>query len=305
MRSQKNAMTCVGLFAAMLLGCRVASGAVTIAEAGRWPQDWPTELEPFRGQAKTFGIATGIQENVYEIRFSGREEFERIWPTILQLKSKGAPLRLRSIEGHGSKTFGLFTADLPVARIYTPAYGSMTQKPGGKELWVGPPWPESIKSPDGSLPEYVTASEDGMTWVPATEGEFRGFKNRARIETELVVDANVIDLNRIRFPADTPIIDNRKPSVNPPASETCTRWISQCLGELQTIRAGDTRAKLLQVCKTEGGISTRQQHRYVWRACPLIKVDVRFQAVTEGIEESDADVITSISKPFLEWPIMD
>jgi len=305
MRSQKNAIMCVGLFAAMLLGYRAASGAVTIAETGTWPADWPAALEPFRAQAKTFGIATGIQENVYEIRFSGREEFGRIWPTILELKSKGAPLRLRSIEGHGSKMGGLFATDLPIARIYTPAYGSMTQRPGGKELWVGPPWPESIKSPEGLLPEYVTASEDGTTWVPATEGEIRGFKNRARVEIELVVDANVIDLNRIRLPPDTPIIDNRQPSPNPPASETCTRWISQCLGEIQTIRPGDTRAKLLPLLKTEGGISTRQQRRYVWSACPLIKVEVRFRAVGEGATESDADVITSISKPFLEWPMMD
>lgn len=305
MRNRRNTIVCIGLFAVMLLGCRPASGAVTIAETGTWPKDWPAALEPFRGQAKTFGIATGIQENVYEIRFGTRDQFERIWPTILQLKSKGAPLRLQSIEGHGGKTGGLFATDLPVARIYTPAYGSTTRKPGGKDLWVGPPWPESIKSPEGLLPEYVTASEDGMTWIPATGGEIKGFKNRARVEIELVVDANVIDLNRIRLPADTPIIDNRKASTNPPASETCTRWISQCLGELQTIRPGDTRAKLLQVCKTEGGISSRQQRRYVWNACPLIKVDVQLRPVSEGAKESDADVITSISKPFLEASIMD
>jgi hypothetical protein len=277
---------------------------VTIAETGRWPADWPALLEPYRAQAKTFGIATGIQENVYEIRFSGREEFERIWPTILQLKSYGAPLRLHSVEGTSGTAGGLFTSGKPVVRVYTPAYEGMTQKPGGKMLRSGPPWPESINGPTGLLPEYVTISEDGTTWVPAGDA-VKGFKNRARVEIELVVDANVIDLNRIHLPPDTPILDYRQPLENRSASETSTRWISQCLSEIQAIQPGDTRAKLLPVFKTEGGIFTRQQRRYVWSACPLIKVDVTFRAVGEGSKESDADAITSISKPFLECSIMD
>ena len=32
---------------------------------------------------------------------------------------------------------------------------------------------------------------------------------RARIDIELVVDGNIVDLNRIPLPADTPIIDKR------------------------------------------------------------------------------------------------
>lgn len=37
----------------------------------------------------------------------------------------------------------------------------------------------------------------------------KGFYNRARIDIDLVIDGNVIDLNRIPLPAKTPIEDQR------------------------------------------------------------------------------------------------
>jgi hypothetical protein len=266
-------------------------------------------MEPFRNRARTFGVATGIQENVYEIRFNSGDEFEHLWPTIVQLKSKGAPLRLRGMAGPGSKTGGLFATDQPIVRIYAPAYDAVAQRPGGRELRSGPPWPESIKLPDGLLPDYVTISEDGTTWIPTNRGgpndRATGFKYRARVEIELVVDANVIDLNRIRLPPDTPIIDDRQPQEPRTTPDTFTRQISQCLTEIQAIKPGDTRARLLRVFQTEGGLSSRWQRRYVWKACPYVKVDVTFRAADDQPKESGDDVVTSISKPFLEWPIMD
>ena len=38
------------------------------------------------------------------------------------------------------------------------------------------------------------------------DGE-KGFRHRARIDIVLVVDGNIVDLNRMPLPANTPIVD--------------------------------------------------------------------------------------------------
>ena len=79
-----NSIVFIALFAAIGPWCSSARGMVTIRETGTWPADWPAPLESFRAQAKTFGIATGIQENVYEIRFSGRLEIANYRKAVQQ-----------------------------------------------------------------------------------------------------------------------------------------------------------------------------------------------------------------------------
>ncbi len=97
-------------------------------------------------------------------------------------------------------------------------------------------------------------------------------------------------------------------------SEENTKWISDSLRETKTIEVGKTRADLLKVFTTEGGLSTGLHRTYVYRKCPYIKVDVEFEAVgrpardADGrvtLEQSDKDTIKSISKPYLEWSIVD
>jgi hypothetical protein len=85
------------------------------------------------------------------------------------------------------------------------------------------------------------------------------------------------------------------------------RWIGASLKEMQSIKVGMTRGDLLKVFMEEGGLSTRTQRRYVYRRCGYIKVDVEFAPVgnPDSHDESPADRITKISKPFLEWAIMD
>jgi hypothetical protein len=215
----------ITLFAVMtMLASSFCFGMVIETKKGTWPDSWPKELEPYRKQAKTLEIATGIQENVYEIRFENREEFEKLWPIILKLKDKKAPLKLGRVE-RPIKGGRLFNSDRPVVRIFSHVYPAWPIRyPGGTELRPAPPWPDSIKSPTGELPEYVAKSEDGNAWIPvekeeprpwdfiwspADEERPRGFMYRARTEIELVVDARIIDLNRILLPPDTPIIDRR------------------------------------------------------------------------------------------------
>ena len=97
-------------------------------------------------------------------------------------------------------------------------------------------------------------------------------------------------------------------------SEENTKWISDSLREMKTIEVGKTRADLLKVFTTEGGLSTGLNRTYVYRKCPYIKVDVEFEVVgrtardAEGrvtLKEDDRDKIKSISKPYLELSIVD
>ena len=73
-------------------------------------------------------------------------------------------------------------------------------------------------------------------------------------------------------------------------------------------KLGTTRDELLKVFKEEGGISTRTWQRYAYRDCPYIKVDVEFEPVGETENKmlrSPRDTIKKISKPYLEWSIVD
>ena len=87
-----------------------------------------------------------------------------------------------------------------------------------------------------------------------------------------------------------------------------TEWIVKSLRKMESVKVGMTRADLLKVFTEEGGLSTRTLQRYVYRDCPYIKVDVEFEPVGEQnnrIIRSSEDKIIKLSKPFLEWSILD
>ncbi|MGA2440904.1 MAG: hypothetical protein ABSH08_08090 [Tepidisphaeraceae bacterium] len=198
---------------AVILGLAFFARALVLREpSGNWPVDWPKVLDPLRSAARTVGIATGIQQNIYEITFSDRATFETAWPTILSLKSPGAPLTLYKVGSAPPSDWGnLLSNAAPIVRIYAPAYGGEIEM-GGEKLKLGPPWPASIISPKGELPEFVVAKKVNgkLQWIDAVgTPDTAGFHYRARIEIELVVDGQVIDLNRIPLPSSGPIIDKR------------------------------------------------------------------------------------------------
>ena len=171
---------------------------VTTSEHGTWPESWPRELEDFRQHGKTFGYSSQTEECAHEVVFPSREAFEKAWPHLLKLKSKGAPLIVESLQ-----STNLFPKPEQAAvRVLAPS-------PPGRGFTDAErnrpfPWPDTIKLPDGTWPEFVVHSEGG--WVPAEKAAIR---YRVRQDLVLIVDGNIIDLNRIPLPADTPIIDRR------------------------------------------------------------------------------------------------
>jgi len=91
-------------------------------------------------------------------------------------------------------------------------------------------------------------------------------------------------------------------------------WVAESLKSIESVKVGMTRADLLKVFQTEGGLSTRLQRTYVYRECGYFKVVVEFEAVggpphdSRGAvapEESAQDVIKNISRPYIQLTISD
>ena len=91
-------------------------------------------------------------------------------------------------------------------------------------------------------------------------------------------------------------------------------WVGEVLTRMQTIKPGMTRKKLNTLFTTEGGLYSGLRRTYISRDCAYFKVDVVFQAVGRPNFDEDGrvtliegadDIILSISKPFLEFSVMD
>jgi hypothetical protein len=141
----------------------------SVADKGLWPDTWPKELEPLRKQSRTLEGPL-LPQLHYEIPFTKRDEFEAAWPHLLKVKSKGAPIILvRS----------------PLTRVFKLSAGVVIHTPPRKT--------NRDANPEAPIPGSDNARSRWM-WTNYIE---------------LVVDGDIVDLNRIPLPADTPIIDER------------------------------------------------------------------------------------------------
>lgn len=109
----------------------------------------------------------------------------------------------------------------------------------------------------------------------------------------------------------------RSLSVQPDPQQT--RWAIQALTEMQTVHVGMTRAQLEYVFEPAGGVYLARATApligvYSYRRCAYFKVNVEFQPVRKPQKdkfgsvwtpEDPKDVITKISKPFLEQVYSD
>ena len=148
-----------------------ANALWSVSDKGIWPKTWPKELEPLRKQSRTL-VGGTLNSRVHEIPFKDKEEFEAAWPHILEIKSQGAPIfLLRSVANQKERFLGGFKAGVVIRQ------------------------PPKSKNPP---PEKPTPGDrnNRQTWIWTTY-------------IELVVDGEVVDLNTIPLPKDTPIIDER------------------------------------------------------------------------------------------------
>jgi hypothetical protein len=104
------------------------------------------------------------------------------------------------------------------------------------------------------------------------------------------------------------------PRSQQPCSQDHKAWVAHTLEKMETIKPGMTRADLLTVFTTEGGLSTGLRRTFVSRDCEYFKVDVDFKAVgrpshdKDGrvtLDEDSRDIIVNVSAPYLQFSIMD
>ena len=149
--------------------CRVHA-EYAVWDKGMWPQSWPRELEPLRKQSRTYE-GPRLPDRRYLIPFTKREDFESAWPHLLKAKSKGAPIIL--VRGPKTDFFEV--------------------KPAGVVIQSPPIDTDRLANPEVPLPGQMDVRTN--------------WRNTTFIE--LVVDGQIVDLNRIPLPADSPIIDER------------------------------------------------------------------------------------------------
>ena len=162
--------TAVILAAIALVTVSSAYALYDVTDRGTWPKSWPASLEPLRKQSRTL-VGPIAPRPHYEIPFTDRAEFEAAWPHLLKVRSKGVPVSL----GRG-----------PDKRLGTTINAGVC-------INSPPPQGGNQVMPAAPLPGTRNARE---TWMYTTF-------------IELVVDGEVVDLNRIPLPAETPIIDER------------------------------------------------------------------------------------------------
>jgi hypothetical protein len=185
-----------------------------VESGGRWPKTWPSELEPFRARANTGQLYAGSTATVYEIEFKSAQEFNRVWPALLKVKSKKAPIVFVAAT-QGTTSAGGEPMQ-PQVHIVCPTQGTYKRKADGSYSHKGP-WTKDIKADaNGVLPQFVEFFEQEGKWKIVEDPEKLDPMHRpleqARVEMVLYVDGEVINPDRISLPADTPVKNLRTPA---------------------------------------------------------------------------------------------
>jgi hypothetical protein len=146
---------------------------VSIEDRGSWPDTWPKELEPLRANSRTIeGPLGGFLH--YEIPFAERDAFESAWTHLLKVKSPQTPLVLMRgpYTGTGAKKGSSMKAGVLI----------------------------------NSYPSTRTAADAATPDAPAKD---TAPESTITTTLVLVVDGDVVDLNRIPLPRSTHIQDER------------------------------------------------------------------------------------------------
>lgn len=93
-------------------------------------------------------------------------------------------------------------------------------------------------------------------------------------------------------------------SPQPSASDCAT--VVQALAAYRAIKPGIVRREVEKSFKYDGGLQARERSRYTYQGCPYIKVEIDFEDVpAPGVNSNSEDVVTRISKLFIDYPTMD
>ncbi len=220
---RKSAMLVLFVTGALL--CVQAGGGLVVMMSH--PPQWPEGLRPqvwSKDQQTIFQQRTSfrgwyfqfddVREALLELRCDSQADFEKLWPALVSVKSKGAPIILK--KGESSYRGG------PVVVRSVGILYPLRNREGLSRPGIDPNLLASVLRSSDRPPEYVTAAGKPFTGVlprPAPKRyELPEPLYRVRTDIMLVVDGDTIDLNRIPLPEDTPIIDERFTPAVAPAS---------------------------------------------------------------------------------------
>jgi hypothetical protein len=91
-------------------------------------------------------------------------------------------------------------------------------------------------------------------------------------------------------------------------SDDCCSLVVKAINAAERVKPNMTRSDIEKEFREDGGLSFSGESIYVYRPCPFIKVRVTFATEVPGktpLVESPADVIRSVSQPYLEYPHND
>lgn len=154
------------LLAGLLFFTAAAYALMEYTNSGAWKDSWPKELDSLR--KTSYRVEGPIVTERHYIPFSSREEFEKAWPYLLQVKPQN---RLKAI------------------RLVSPPLKSMFDEL--RPLHAG-------------------------VMILENPGPHMGEQGAA---LTLVVDGEIVDLNRIPLPRDTVLVDDRFSAVGFEVSE--------------------------------------------------------------------------------------
>ncbi len=84
--------------------------------------------------------------------------------------------------------------------------------------------------------------------------------------------------------------------------------VTRAIDAVNRIKTGMLRSDVEKEFRLEGGLFSRNQTFYVYRICPYIKVKVTFEldpSYKDFVTGSPKDRVQSVSKPYLEYSVMD
>lgn len=175
------------LAAISILGVCPVYAQYSVVNRGAWPNEWPKELEPLRKQSRTFDgpNPVGTLESTLGAKIAKQTR---------AVEGPQQPLLHYAIPFTKREDFESAWPHI----LKVKSQGAPIILRSGSSFWL-------VKGAKAGV--CVHTPPNGQT--PVAGDKIKRGRWEETIYMELIVDGEIVDLNRLPLPADTPIIDER------------------------------------------------------------------------------------------------